>query len=74
MRRFRVGLQEGVVHALLDGGIAHQHEAPGLHEADRGGEMGGGQDAGKQGVVDGVGNELAAHVAARQHVAVDDGA
>ena len=62
------------MHALLDGGIAHQHKAPGLHEADRGSEMRGGENAGEEGVVHRIGDELAAHIAAREHVAIDGGA
>jgi hypothetical protein len=65
---------EGGVEALLHRGIADQNEIPGLHEADGRGVMGGLQDPGQNRIGNGIGPELAAHVAPGEDAFIDRGA
>ena len=60
--------------ALLHRRIADQDEVPGLHEADGRRVMGGLQDPGQNRIGDGIGPELAAHVAPGEDAFVDRGA
>ena len=71
LQRFGIGLGKGGVDALLDAGVADQHEAPRLHVAYGRRKVGGRQDARQHFVRNDIRQELAADVTAGKDGLID---
>jgi hypothetical protein len=63
--------KEKVAHLLPPQTVANDDEVPRLHVANRGRVVGGHQQARQDGVIEPVGQEMAADVAAREDRAID---